>query len=167
MEKRNGMTILCDTREHKEQLYRVMRQIKAAGHECRIQKLDTGDYQIDGLPGVVLDRKQDLLELCSNVCQQHERFQRELARAREQGIKLIFLCEHGKEIRTVEDVKAWINPRIARSPKATTGEQLYKSMMTMINRYGVSFHFCEKKNTGSEIARLLEYYNSHDERRDP
>lgn len=158
------MIILCDTREHKEQLYRVMRQIRAAGHECRIQKIDTGDYQIDGLPGVVLDRKKDLMELCGNVCQQHDRFQRELARAREQGIKLIFLCEHGRGIRTIEDVKAWTNPRIARSPRATTGEQLYKSMATMINRYNVAFHFCEKTNTGAEIVRLLEAYN-HDERR--
>lgn len=158
------MTILCDTREHKEQLYRVMRQIKAVGHDCRIQKLDTGDYQIEGLPGVVLDRKLDLLELCGNVCQQHERFQRELARAREAGIKLIFLCEHGDDVRTVEDVKAWDNPRRKKSPKATTGEQLYKSMMTMVDRYGVNFHFCDKRNTGSEIIRLLTRYN--DERRD-
>lgn len=162
--KNKHMIILCDTREHKEQLYRVMRQIKAVGHECRIQKLDTGDYQIDGFPKVVLDRKKDLLELCSNVCQQHDRFQRELARARDQDIKLIFLCEHGKDINSLEDVRSWVNPRIKHSPKATTGEQLYKSMLTMINRYGAAFHFCQKTDTGSEIVRLLSQYN--DERRD-
>lgn len=159
------MRILCDTREHKEQLYRIMRQIQLAGHEPVVQKLDTGDYQIDGLPGVVLDRKLNLLELCSNVCQQHDRFQRELARARDQGIKLIFLCEHGGQIRTVDDVRGWKNPRIAKSPRATTGEQLYKSMQTMIDRYGVSFHFCDKRCTGKEIVRLLSEYN--DERRNP
>lgn len=159
------MRILCDTREHKEQLYRIMRQIQLAGHEPVVQKLDTGDYQIDGLPGVVLDRKLNLLELCSNVCQQHDRFQRELARAREQGIKLIFLCEHGGQIKTIDDVRGWKNPRIAKSPRATTGEQLYKSMQTMIDRYGVSFHFCDKRSTGREIVRLLSEYN--DERRNP
>lgn len=153
------MTILCDTREHKEQLYRIMRQIQLTGNDCRVQKLDTGDYQIDGLPGVVLDRKKDLQELCSNVCQQHARFQRELARAREQGIKLVFLCEHGRDIKTLDDVRRWKNPRIAKSPRATTGEQLYKSMMTMIDRYGVSFHFCNKPDTGKTIVRLLVQYN--------
>lgn len=157
------MTILCDTREHGEQLYRITRQIKATGNDCRVKKLDTGDYQIDGLPGVVIDRKLDLQELCGNICQQHERFQRELARARDQNIKLIILCEHGKGIKTLDDVKSWQNPRIKKSPRATTGEQLYKSMVTMIGRYGVAFHFCEKTETGAEIIRLLVQYN--DERR--
>lgn len=157
------MTIICDTREHKEQLYRIMRQIKLTGNGCVIQKLDTGDYQIDGLPEVVLDRKKDLQELCGNVCQQHERFQRELARARDQGVKLIILCEHGGKIKSLEDVRTWKNPRIKHSPKATTGEQLYKSMLTMAERYNVSFHFCDKTDTGREIVRLLVLYN--DERR--
>jgi hypothetical protein len=42
-------------------------------------------------------------------------------------------------------------------PKATTGEQLYKSLRTMIDKYGIEVKFCEKKNTGYEIARLLGY----------
>jgi hypothetical protein len=89
------------------------------------------------------------------VCQQHERFQKELVRAMDAGIQIIILCEHGEEIKCLEDVYFWDNPRLKESPKATTGESLYKSLMTIKNRYNVRFEFCTKKETGSKIMELL------------
>ena len=41
--------------------------------------------------------------LVNNVTHQH-RFREELVRAKEHGIKLIILVEHGAEIQTMEDV---------------------------------------------------------------
>lgn len=41
------------------------------------------------------------------------------------------------------------------SAKAIDGSQLYKSLCTIRDRYNVRFEFCEKKDTGSEIIRIL------------
>lgn len=149
------MVIQIDSREHKWELARIQRQLTAAGCKTIVSKLYVGDYQSLDNPRLVIDRKKDILELCGNVCQQHERFQKELVRAMDAGIQIIILCEHGEEIKCLEDVYFWDNPRLKESPKATTGESLYKSLMTIKNRYNVRFEFCTKKETGSKIMELL------------
>jgi len=149
------MVIQIDSREHKWELARIQRQLTAAGCKTIISKLYVGDYQSLDNPRLVIDRKKDLLELCGNVCQQHERFQKELRRAMDAGIEIIILCEHGEEIKRLEDVYFWDNPRRKESPKATTGKSLYKSLMTIRNRYNVRFEFCSKDRTGERIMELL------------
>ena len=149
------MVIQIDSREHKWELARIQRQLTAAGCKTIVSKLYVGDYQSLDNPRLVIDRKKDLLELCGNVCQQHERFQKELVRAMDAGIQIIILCEHGEEIKCLEDVYFWDNPRLKESPKATTGESLYKSLMTIKDRYNVRFEFCTKRETGNKIMELL------------
>lgn len=149
------MTIQIDTREHKFELARVQRQIEKKGVKTINSKLYVGDYQSLDNPRLVIDRKKDLQELCSNVCQQHERFRRELVRAQDAGINLIILVEHGGDIRELEDVFFWDNPRIKDSPRATTGQALFRSLLTIRDRYGVRFEFCDKRHTGERIVELL------------
>lgn len=164
------MRIQCDTREHKKELERIQRQFDRLGVEYFNAKLSVGDYMSTERLGVSIDRKKNLLELCGNVTQQHKRFQAELVRAQKLGIKLIILVEHGDGIERLSDVYFWHNPRLDKFewviedgkpvkkqlyPRATTGEQLYKSLCTMIEKYGVEVKFCDKKHTGYEIARLL------------
>lgn len=149
------MVIQIDSREHKWELARIQRQLVAAGCKTIVSKLYVGDYQSLDNPRLVIDRKKDLLELCGNVCQQHERFQKELIRAIDAGIQIIILCEHGEDIKQLEDVYFWDNPRIKESPRATSGESLYKSLMTIKNRYNVRFEFCTKAETGNRIMELL------------
>jgi len=93
--------------------------------------------------------------LCGNVCQQHERFTRELLRALDADIRLIILVEHGPDIQTLEDVYFWDNPRTDKSPKATSGKSLYRSLVTIRDKYHVRFEFCTKKETGTKIMELL------------
>lgn len=149
------MTIQIDSREHKWELARVQRQLTAEGCKTIISKLYVGDYQSLDNPRLVVDRKKDLQELCGNVCQQHERFRKELVRALDAGIGLIILVEHGPDIQTLEDVYFWDNPRKKDSPKATSGESLYKSLMTIRDKYNVRFEFCTKEETGKRIMELL------------
>lgn len=104
---------------------------------------------------LVIDRKQNLLEVCSNVCQQHKRFVNEIKRAKAAGIKIIFLIEHNRNIKSLEDVKEWVNPRIKTSPLAVSGERLYKILSTLEATYGVEFLFCDKRNTGKKIIEIL------------
>ena len=150
------MTIQIDTREHKWEMARIQRQLTAAGCKTIISKLYVGDYQSLDNPRLVIDRKKDLLEVCGNVCQQHDRFRKELIRARDAGIKIIILIEHGPEIQSLEDVYFWDNPRKEKSPKATSGESLYKSLVTIRDKYNVQFEFCTKSETGRRIMELLE-----------
>ena len=41
------------------------------------------------------------------------------------------------------------------SPKATDGQQLYKSLCTISDHYGAKFAFCNKQNTGQTIVDIL------------
>ena len=165
------MDIMCDSREHKKEIARIQKQFDRLGVKHFISKLYVGDYMSLDNPRLVIDRKKDLLELCGNVTQQHERFRDELIRAKEHGIKIIVLCEHGEDIQELTDVLFWTNPRrkemvwkmvdghpqkVQKYPHATTGEQLYKSLCTIAERYGVEFRFCTKNKTGEEIVRILK-----------
>lgn len=147
-----------------------MRQFDRLGVDYYRLKLDVGDYMNIDNPKLVIDRKKDLLEICGNITQQHARFQRELIRAQKQGIQLIILCEHGEGIERLSDVYFWRNPRLDKTdirivegkpqrvqiyPKATDGQALYKSMLTIRDKYGVEFRFCDKKHTGEAIIDIL------------
>ena len=149
------MIIEIDTREHKSEYERIVSQFDALGVKYIRTKIWVGDYRSLDNPLTVIDRKQSLLELCSNITQQHERFRNELIRANEAGIHLIILCEHSSEIKSLEDVYFWENPRSKKSPKATSGRTLFRILNTIRAKYGVQFEFCDKFHTGQRIVELL------------
>lgn len=149
------MTIQIDTREKERAVKKILAEFDRRNITHISSKLYVGDYMSFDNPRVIIDRKQNLLEICTNVCQQKKRFTAELARASQAGIKLIILCEHSKDIKTLDDVKQWINPRLKESPMAVSGERLYKILLSLKNRYNVEFEFCDKMNTGSRIIELL------------
>ena len=117
-----------------------------------IQKLDCGDYQIDGKPEIVIDRKKDLEEVSSNLMNRSDasRFWREVRRAHEQGIRLIILCEHGGQIHTINDVPKW-KSKYSR----VTGRRLINEMIRLEMAYGVEWRFCDKRSTGRIIMEIL------------
>lgn len=164
------MQIQIDSREHKSEVGRIKKQFDKLGVDYFTSKLYVGDYMSLDNSRLCIDRKKDLQELVSNVTHQHTRFRDELIRAKEHGIKLIILCEHGADIKTLEDVYFWENPRakptiwvmrdghpvkVASNPNATSGNTLYKSLCTIRDRYDVDFYFCEKAETGKRIVELL------------
>lgn len=150
------MIVQIDTREKEHAIEKILETFDNNNIKYVSSKMYVGDYQNLQDGSVVVDRKQNLSEICSNVCQQHERFKAELVRAQEAGIKIYILCEHGKGITTLDDVKAWINPRLKKSPKALTGEKLYKIMKTQEEKYGITYLFCDKEETGKTILDILE-----------
>lgn len=165
------MQIQVDTREHKAEWERIEKQFKKLKIEYFRSKLYVGDYMNLDNPRVVIDRKKNLSELAQNVTQGHERFVRELKRARNAKIKVIVLVEHSNDIKTIGDVWFWQNPRrnitdwvtingkpqrVQKYPRAITGQQLYKAMCTIRDKYNVTFAFCNKANTGQKIYQLLE-----------
>ena len=151
----NKLTVLMDTREKPKAVQTIMKQFEAAGVRVIRTKLWVADYQLFDNPHLVVDRKQNLSELCNNVVQDHKRFRDELIRAQEVGISVVVLVEHGGGIKSLEDVPNWVNPRLKVSPLAVSGERLYKILKAMEYTYKVRFEFCNKANTGRRILEIL------------
>ena len=151
----NKLTVLMDTREKPQAVQTIMKQFEAAGVRVIRTKLWVADYQMFDNPHLVVDRKQNLSELCNNVVQDHKRFRDELIRAQEVGISVVVLVEHGGGIKSLEDVSNWVNPRLKVSPLAVSGERLYKILKAMEYTYKVRFEFCTKAQTGKRILQIL------------
>ena len=146
--------IVVDTREkgHKK----ILEYFDKVGQNYIVSKLDYGDYMLYKNNNVVIDRKDSLLELSHNLCNilEHQRINREIARAKEDSCKnFIFLIAESK-IKSVEDIKTWSSPHTK-----VKGETLLKIMQTMKQRYGVRFVFCTKKQIGEMIVKLLRGEN--------
>lgn len=149
------MNILVDTREKARAIKKILAEFDSQNINYSSTKLFVGDYTLPTNQSVCIDRKQNLQELCGNVCQQHKRFTDELKRAQDNGIKLIILCEHGGNIKKLEDVNKWYNPRLKTSPLTVSGQRLFKILYSMSKKYNVDFVFCNKAETGKKIIELL------------
>lgn len=146
--------IIIDTREKARAIRQILAEFQRQGIRTISSKLWVGDYARIDNQTVVVDRKQNLLELASNVCE--DRFHKEIHRAHEHNVKIVFLCEHGHGVRDLIDVLFWENPRKKESPKCISGEHLYKSMCSMSEKYGVEWEFCTKAETGKRIIEILK-----------
>ena len=155
MEKKAQLTVLVDTREKPKAIERILNYFNQIGVRVIRNKLYVADYQLMCNPYLVVDRKQNLNELCSNVVQDHRRFTDELKRAGEVGISVVVLVEHGGNIKCIDDVPKWENPSLKESPLAVSGERLYKILKAMEYTYYVRFEFCDKRQTGQRIMEIL------------
>ena len=148
--------IIVDTREKPRAIVRILAEFDRRGVEYVRRKLNFADYaDPDRLPGIVIDRKQNLNEVASNVTVDRKRFVREIERCNASGCRMIVLVEHSNRIRRLEDVIGWKNPRLKESLYAVSGERLYKIMKAMEGYYGIRWEFCNKQSTGRRIIELL------------
>lgn len=108
------MDIQVDSREKEKAIVNILSEFDKQNIRYCSSKLFVGDYMSLDNPRLIIDRKQNLTEVYGNVIQSHKRFAAELLRAKEMGIKLIILVEHGGNINTLEDVKNWNNPRMQK-----------------------------------------------------
>lgn len=119
--------------------------------EYCVKKLDVADYMIEGKERLVIDRKRNLDECCSNLCTDDSgRFWREVRLAKQRGIKMIVLVEHSKNINSIMDVEKWKSYFTK-----VTGKQLMEEMYRVHIAYGVEWFFCTKKDTGKRIMEIL------------
>lgn len=146
--------ILEDTRNKPEKNAHIRKQLESLGYTVERCRLYVGDYTWATDQKICIDTKQDLQEVCGNVTQQHERFRDECERAKEAGIQLVILVQE-PNIRSIDDVPSWFNWRRKKNPKALSGRQLFKIMLTMSQKYGVRWEFTTKNNLGKRIVELL------------
>lgn len=129
--------------------------------------MDTADYMIEGQPNIVVDRKQNLDEICANLTYKGKkanenggkaipsnvaRFWREVRRAYEDKIKLVVLIEHGENIKSLANVAAWGGSR-----SGISGRKLVDEMDRLTAAYGVEWQFCRKSETAEEILKILNF----------
>ena len=150
------MVIIVDTREKPRAIVKILAEFDRQGVTVVRRALNFADYWNPDNPGVVIDRKQTLSEVCMNVTYDRKRFVREIERCKRSGCRLIVLVEHGGKIRKIENVIEWRNPRLRSSPYAVTGERLFKIMKAMGEFYGFEWAFCDKNHTGQKIIELLK-----------
>lgn len=167
------MILLEDTRNPVDKHRNVHEWAAANGVTIKRTKLMVGDYTLPTNQSVCIDTKAGLQEVYSNVIQQHDRFRAECELAQEAGIWLVILVEE-PGISSLEDVVRWKNPRRERwfrvhaahkagkllklsIPKVppVSSEQLAAAMGTMGAKYGVTWMFCDKAETGARIWELL------------
>lgn len=150
------MIIICDSREKWTQDGSTDRRIRdyfdRHGIEYIVQKLDVGDYQIDGQPNLSVDRKSSLNEVSRNLLNRSDssRFWREVRRAHDQGVKLVVLIESGRSCQNINEVSKW---KSKYSP--VTGRRLLDEMVRLEMSYGVRWVFCSRRSTGRMIVEIL------------
>ena len=143
--------IIVDSREKKNA--HILRYFDDHGIKYVIRKMDVADYQTEGRDKLVIDRKQNLDELATNLTNPKDkgRFWREVRRAHASGIKMIVLCEHGKGVKSIPDVVGW-NSKYSPVNGRILQEKIYQCHIS----YGVEFLFCRKSETAKKIIELLE-----------
>ena len=153
------MIIIEDTRQQAGKHELKHEYFASEGIEVFRNKLPFGDYTFWGSV-TAIDTKADVEEIAQNIGgKEHARFREECKLAKRLGGHLIILVENTDGYRSVEDVKAWVNPNIRKTSRSIEGPRLAKAMETMSERYGVQFMFCAPEEAGEQIIKLLEANN--------
>ena len=121
-------------------------------------KLPTGEV-INFKDKIVIERKADLNELCCNFFDKKDeegktRLERELDRAKEQGIKVILLVETDNMHNKILSSKYFRFDKASKvSPKA------FNSILRSLQaKYDISIEYCDKKDSARLIHDILYYH---------
>ena len=162
--------IICDSREKKNS--HILHYFDKNKIPYKVQKMAVADYMIAGKDKLVIDRKQNLDEVCSNLTYKGKtadenggkkipsdvaRFWREIRLAHDNGIKVIVLVEHGSNVRKLADVAMWNSTKSRMS-----GRKLLDEMDRVATAYGVEWEFCTKAETPKRILEILGYRSEND-----
>ena len=151
-------SLIEDTRNQPGKHRNVHEYCQREGIKIVRSKLLVGDYMLTGpgTGGISVDTKTlGVPELAMDIFQEHERFRRELIRAQECGIQLIILTE---ETLPEGRLDKWVSPTDRNgNPKHKFDPAiLRKAMITMQEKYGVRFRFCDGRSTGRLLIEYLK-----------
>lgn len=147
------MVIIEDTRQKADKHLLKHASFDKDGDIIFRSRLLIGDYALP--PKVAVDTKEDITEIAYNMCgsaKEKKRFANECYTARLCNSKLVYLIEDGR----FDSINAIIGHTIhLHNGIDIPGEQLAKAMYITMNRYGVEFRFCDKKDTANIIKEIL------------
>ena len=128
--------IVVDSRERKWEHIQDYFERNRVPYRAHI-KLDCGDYFNTKYPYVVIDRKANLQEVCSNLQngkENYHRFMRECKRAKDRNMHLIVLVE-GTQCTSLDDVaRTWTSKYSKHN-----GKWLARQMFNVSCAYGVEW----------------------------
>lgn len=138
------MEILCDTRQKKNKHLNIERYCRDNNISMIPYCLSVGDYMIKG-GKIAVDTKQSVVELANDLYADSKAFNKKYKKCYKEKIKLWVLVEE-----KVQDLKSWKS-----NLTKIDGRYLTELMHTLHLAYGVDFLFCEKRDTGNILIKLL------------
>lgn len=150
--------LLCDSREKPKAIKTILKQFEDAGVEYSVTKLFIGDYMDYSRPFLIVDRKQSIAELAKNCTADHDRFKRELERAKSVGARLVILVEQNRykdrdkwiRVEGIEDIMLWSSPHTT-----IRGEKVFRVLRAWMSKYDIDVQFCDKRQTGKRILEII------------
>lgn len=150
--------LLVDSREKPKAIKSILKYFESEGVKYSVTKLFIGDYMEYSNPSLIVDRKQNIAELAKNCTADHDRFKRELERAKSVGAELVVLVEQNRykdrdnwiRVETIEDLMLWESPHTT-----IRGEKIYRVLRSWMAKYPLRIEFCDKRQTGKRIYEII------------
>lgn len=157
--------LIVDTREHAKAIKGILEHFDKCGIQYDFSKLLFGDYMDWNRPDIVVDRKQNIAELAKNCTSEHERFRREMEKAKKAGATLVILVEQNRykdrgrwiEVNDITDLMTWSSPHTM-----IKGERVFRILSSWMAKYPIRVEFCDKRSTGRRIIEIISK-EGHDE----
>ncbi len=130
------MNIIIDSREQKP--------LSFTGHKTIRRKLEEGDYNTIWLEDTIVIERKSLQDLYGSIIQDHERFKKEIIRARDKGKDFYIFLEG-----TLEEFY-YLN--WSKRERRISPQVLRKIINTMKERYNLIFIEC---NTRHEMSKKI------------
>lgn len=145
------ITIIVDSREHETP--EAVKRWAAFGVSWERAKLDSGDYSaVFVLPDdqkwrvpCCVERKMSLNEICSNFCQNRQRFVNEFERLKQSGERVYLLVESA----------SWEKAYAGRYRSKMRPQALVASLTAWMARYDAHIVFCQPETTPKLIHDIL------------
>lgn len=150
--------IEIDSREKPKAIASIIKYFEHNDIKYVTNKLLFGDYRDYNKPGIVIDRKHNIAELAANCTSEHERFRRELERARDAGATLYILVEQNRYTSMKQKIKVeQISDLLRWESKYTivTGEKVFRVLVGWMREFPLKVVFCDKRNTGRMIVQII------------
>lgn len=169
-----NIRIVQDTRERVGKHDSVEDFFKKNNIQVLRSKLPFGDYTLLNNYSLVVDFKQNFLEIENNLTKQHVRFRNEIKNANNFGIGVVILIEEEIQYNNLDDViarykipkwksttfemvngKKQLRHRKGQPMGNFNVETIVKAMKTMQQKYAVLFWFTTKEKCGEAIIDIL------------
>lgn len=150
-DKLKGLTVVCDSREQVNVHVTAWLDKNGISHQSRA--LETGDYtaMLGGYTfedEVVIERKANLDEIAGNFTTGRERFEREMIRAKANGIKVFLIVENA----------SWSDILLHNYRSELKPKSFFATLLSWQARFNLTIVFCKPSETGQILYGTLYYW---------
>lgn len=150
--------LLIDTREKPRAIQNIIKTLEESNIVYESTKLLFGDFMDWNRPQIVIDRKQNIAELAKNCTVEHDRFKREMEKAKKAGATLVILVEQNRyksgdkwiHVDDISDLLLWDSPHTT-----IRGEKVFRVLRSWQSKYPIRVEFCDKRSTGKRIIEII------------